>query len=559
MPTHRITTLLFSFLLLAMALAPLPANARGYEQRACGFDLDGDGRTGTPADCRICRGDAETETGSGARFVQFYVACGSGDDTASGTAAAPFATISRALREPVADDASRAVCFRGRCAPSTGEHFPLVPVSGQPKPATRDGFVYPAAPAILAGWDHNRDGIYPPADGEALLDGEGRTALAIANTRPASDLELAHFSARSFGAASGGGFMQISRNGAAERIWLHDLELEGINAGLPRVSSTITFNFFGGRDRHHVAIENVEIDGFGGYLARGSGGHLDAPAGPYRFRQLTARGHGGELDSITGFKLWDPLDGVEIAESVFDLNAAAWRPCSGREGIECEPSPFLHAAQCSAGWRVHHNEIRGFKSALLVKPDGGAHYCRERDLDDLYFANNEIIDEGTDWRWGDTGVLIKKGKVRGIGRIVIRDNTFRTFDGWESCIRSEASRSDGEATGSVEIAGNACLGSAHRYGAIAIGVPRGGLGAVPTQNYRIRGNAIRDLGTKDANLNLGYWPTALALDDNEWAPGHALRFPGGSTSVPEIFKQRLEEAVGTPPAAPVLLDVRPLR
>ena len=215
--THILRSLLTFCLSVAMAYAPPPAEARGYEARACGFDFGTSASTDRSPDCELCRGDTRTVNSAGTIFDQRYVACGEGSDQAIGTAEAPFATITRALREVPDSGTSLAVCFHGRCAPSNGEQFPLVPRSGQEMPSNRDGFDYPGAPAVLSGWDRDRDGVYPPMDGEAVLDGEGITPWAIANTRPASDLEIAHFSARSFGAGDGGGFMAISSGGPAER------------------------------------------------------------------------------------------------------------------------------------------------------------------------------------------------------------------------------------------------------------------------------------------------------------------------------------------------------
>src|SRR5262249_50795979 len=144
----------------------------------------------------------------GVTDVQNYVDADSGSDAGNGSPAHPFRTIEHALATlPIPAAAQiEAVCFAGifnsvRLVPphSGAAGAVTIPPSG-----SQDySFELPRYPLVISGWDRNDNGQYPPYDTSdvAVLDGNsaGDTALAIANDLGASNLEVAHFSARDYG------------------------------------------------------------------------------------------------------------------------------------------------------------------------------------------------------------------------------------------------------------------------------------------------------------------------------------------------------------------------
>src|SRR5580693_7406691 len=87
----------------ALGLLVLPVNfaaaaqgaaARGYNARACGFDLNHNGIFGEPADCHLCDGTTTDPYGDGNPPNLVYVSCQTGADGPScGSPGNPCASI----------------------------------------------------------------------------------------------------------------------------------------------------------------------------------------------------------------------------------------------------------------------------------------------------------------------------------------------------------------------------------------------------------------------------------------------------------------------------------
>ncbi|MDG2306611.1 MAG: hypothetical protein P8R42_18560 [Candidatus Binatia bacterium] len=73
----------------------------------------------------------------------------------------PYATIGQALGSLASPDAEtiQAVCFRGTCTETVRPTR-----SGAVGQATLEGFERARFPVLLAGWDTDGDGVYPPMD-----------------------------------------------------------------------------------------------------------------------------------------------------------------------------------------------------------------------------------------------------------------------------------------------------------------------------------------------------------------------------------------------------------
>ena len=228
------------------------APPRGYQSRACGFDLNFNGVPGEPGDCnRICRGDPTNADidGNGVADRQVYVNCSAGtDSTTCGAPVSPCRTLQFAFNGSNSSFADRittpaatqiqAVCFQGICPNATLNLTQSGAAGVYTRPATGSeprNFEYPHYPIILSGWDVNADGNYPPASGEtAVVDGNvsGNTNSFFDNAAH-SRYEMAHFTIRDYGQSCTGGvgIGSPGSNGGApvDHAYWHDLSVIDVN------------------------------------------------------------------------------------------------------------------------------------------------------------------------------------------------------------------------------------------------------------------------------------------------------------------------------------------
>ena len=587
------------FLAGACRGASLPANAidgrQGYLSRPCGFDLDRDGVFGEAEDCHVCDGRTSDPDHDGVAEDLFYVDCEKGSDTSTcGAPGAPCATLEYTFAQRADGPAGKnqgqgaedIVCFRGVCRPQELEpRFGGAPGTYTlPQQGSEAiAFQLPRNPALLAGWDHDADGDYPPHDQDdlAVLDGSppaaGQKGLtyALRLGAPASRMEFAHFEAPDYGrysATEESGFVafgskarQSESGHRADAFFFHDLRLAGINAGAPAQSHRIVFNYFTRATRfHHLLFRNLEIVEAGGFLVRGSG--PDRPGaeaeggndGPFRWQNLslTARGcnHSdpacvaGGGSAFIGWKLWGYIDGIEILDSVFDANVGAWEPKPDGNG----GALFVNATQCSRGWTIRNNRILDFKVALIAQGGNGA-YCGydkpgapprkiPRPTGEVLFADNFFWNTYQPWRSGDLLVQLKGGddQNRTLGEVTIANNVLASSDGFDACIRIDVGNAGGPPPGKISILGNTCWGS--REVGRATGLWIGSAKAAPfvQENVTLRGNLFAGFGAEDLNLRFDSVPKALDAGGNVFDPD--APFELGGRKLPGL--EALAEALG---------------
>jgi hypothetical protein len=522
---------------------------RGYQARACGFDLNRNGVFGESADChQICNGSIGGRDAGGVSRNQVYVSCNTGNDNATcGAPGNPCRTISYAWNSrtaPAGSNTADIICFRGICH----EDSIQTAVSGKPgtylKPqAGSEGrsFELPTHPTMLVGWDYNRNGAYPPYDtaDQAVLDGSGLAlAIRLSLNTPNSYLELAHFTVRNYGTgstANNNGFMTLGgAPGSSNHIYVHDLSIENVNAGQALDSGNIIFNFFTGNTQlQHVAFENIQVLNAGGYLARGSGpsgtpGDSLFQNGPLRFERLTlvgracnAAGAGACSDPqteahVVGWKLWGYIAGIEVLDSVVKLNPGAWTPFPSGFG-----STAFVAAQCSRDWLIRNNEIDDFKIGLTVQGYAQG-YCdgyAARPVDGVVFDRNVFRNTWAPWIYGNNGVVISGGGPNpqtSIGRVVVSNNDFSSTPGWQGMAYIDAGNGGGPDPGNIQFTGNTTFAPLTRsgFGAITV-VKNNPYGA---QAYSFRNNIIAGTGGGQENLHTELAPAAWNADGNVFDP-----------------------------------------
>jgi len=502
-------------ILFVLASARIAGATVGYTPRPCGFDLNHDGTIGGAGDCNICNGiDTFPDK------TLLYVDCQNGNDSSgNGAPTNPFKTIQKALNTAngPSDGKADVVCFKGTC------HEALTPKQSGPSGTyVRDGFTFPTKPAMIVGWDANHNGSYPPYDTAdvAVLDGTG-LALAIDNNGPVSNFELAHFTAKSYGATQMTGWTGFMHGGRSQftgsNIYVHDLSLQDINRGRVRISDTIVFNFFqGSAHLSNFAIVNIEVRDFGGYFTRGAA-IANPDSGPYRFQNITMTGHGANNDSVAGFKLWGYMTGIQVLDNYFDVNVAAWTPQSNGG----PPTYAITPAQCTQNWTIRGNTFVDWKNVLGVQPWAGTDFCYTRAVDNVVFDGNVIRNTYAPWIYGDDPIEIDPGNDLNttVNNITISNNFIWSSTGFQTCIMSNAGNNAGVQGGTIKILNNTCVTDINRWAAIVIGnADNTGMPTYKQQNYIIKDNVIAGLTSGDVNVNTQYQPSNLQMDGNVYDP-----------------------------------------
>ena len=544
---------------------------RGYFERACGFDLDDDGIVGEKEDCRLCDGRTRDPDGDGIDEDLIYVDCLQGlDSETCGTASSPCRSIAYAWTERAdgaEDGAEDIVCFAGVCSPEglSPDFGGVAGVKTLPQSGRQArSFELPSDPAMLVGWDRDRDRSYPPMDPDdvAVLDGGGDGVPGGGLSRPfvltgaASRFEMAHFSVKDYGRFSDieeSGFVRFVHRGGtrADHFYFHDLKLAGINQDQPAQSHRIVFNFFtGGTSYHHISFSNLDIRNVGGFMTRGAGPYLPMPEarggddGPYRFERLSVTAHGCDDDDETcrkrggsafiGWKLWGYLAGVEILDSVFDANLGAWNPKQGGNG----GAVLVSATQCSRDWTVAGNAVYDFKVGFRAR-GGYTTYCGYDDRDPprqvprttsgVLFAENYFLNRYAGWHHGDWLVHLdgSQDAGRALADVTVRDNLLISTDGFDACFRLDVGHAGepdgGEAPfyhpGRILVADNICIAAPRSDGrSVGIDIGRRHAPAFMQQRITLQRNLFLGLGKSDLNLRTHYRPSELVMEDNLLSP-----------------------------------------
>ena len=521
---------------------------RGYQARGCGFDRNHNGVFGEPADCNICNGSTGGLDAGGVFQNQVYVSCNTGTDSATcGAPGNPCRTINFTWNNRTVAPGSNAediICFRGTCH----EESIMPGVSGKPgfylKPQTGSearSFQLPTHPTMLVGWDYNHNGLYPPYDtaDEAVLDGTGLAeAIRLSYNAPNSNIEIAHFTVRNYGStssAANNGFMTLGdAPGSSRHVYVHDIAVQNVNAGKPLDSGNIIFNFFtGGTHLQHVAFENIQLQNVGGYVARGNGPFGDTPAnsfenGPYRFERISltglacnAGGPGACGDPqteahVVGWKLWGYITGIEVLDSVLQLNPGAWTPYPSGFG-----STAFVPAQCSRGWTIRNNEIDDFKVGLTVQgyATGFCDGAGARPVDGVVFDRNVFRNTYAPWIFGNNGVVVSGGGPSprsSVGQVVVSGNDFSSTPGWQGMAYIDGGNTGGPDPGNIQLTGNTTYAPLTRSGFGAITIVSNN--PFLPQTYSINNNIIAGTGGGMENVHTEYAPAGWNADGNVFDP-----------------------------------------
>ncbi len=501
---------------------------RGYVARGCGLDMNRNGIVGERADCRVCDGSTLDPDQDGIAEDLFYIDCDQGVDAPNcGAPSFPCRTVGYTWNERTdgpQDNAEDILCLRGVCiqeeniAPrfSGIPRYYVLPRSGS---EARD-WQLPAHPTMLVGWDQDHDGDYPPHDPDdvAVFDGAplrlSRT-FSFNQKGVQSFIELAHFTVRDYGNLADQnselGFLKVGKYGpVSSHVYFHDLALLRINRGRPSHSSTIVFNFFrGGTQPRWWAFNNILVTEMASWLTRGAGpDDASKENGPFRFQNLTVTAHGcsasvcGAVGATTMFKLWGYVSGVEILDSVFDLQAAAWQPGGN-------PSHGITPAQCSRDWTIRNNEFIDFQKVLNVKGYAPGFCDGEvaRPTDDVVFDRNLVRNTYNWGSYGDESVLIGGGNspLETVADVTITNNYFQSDHQLVACLWAVGGNLQAENPGKITFVGNTCA-THYRYAALMIGDPAQP-SPYPHENLVIKNNLLHQHGLPQSGPARNFWLT----------------------------------------------------
>ena len=447
---------------------PIELGPVGYEARPCGFDLDHDGIPGEPEDdCTICDGAATVARDDGlADVVQHYIDCDAGsDDPDCGTSDNPCHAFMRPLGfggESLPSGEQHVMCFRGTCATpniETNNGWEEPTVTRETSGSEAIPFEYSAVPAIVAGWDSNGNGEYPPhddGDPPAILQlGSGRTISFGGPNTPgwSHDLEFAHFEVQG-GFAPGETLIRATRRDkAVERVLLHDIEVRDAQVGqAPMVGTPIVdleLEPYEGvaTQVRYLSFENVLFDGIGGYIMSGDTTAGGPVQGPIRFKNVTVRWSGTDGTTATFWRSLGRFEDVEIIDSIFDADVGTWTPHVGTGPHDGNlPSTAIRLSACHEGVTVRNNRFAGYSTAVLVQSDTESCGTPLRGLT----VEGNLVD-GPPFPLSTAAVAFAvEGEVGDVG---IVNNVVTATDGWLAC--ASLMIADG---GPVRFDHNTCVG-----------------------------------------------------------------------------------------------------
>ncbi|MEM7356942.1 MAG: hypothetical protein AAF657_39375, partial [Acidobacteriota bacterium] len=329
-------------------------------------------------------------------------------------------------------------------------------------------------------------------------------------------------------------------------VYYHDMELRSINQDRSGDGNDFTIDLFNS-GLHWANFSNLLFTDNGGWFARGAGPNSGPDEGPLRWQNITRTTHGcdfsqcGSAAGWPGFKIWGYISGIEILDSIWDANVAAWEPNpSGGHGAQ-----FVVVAQCSQDWAIRNNEIIDASVVLTIQPTS-AGFCDNGDarpVEDVVFDRNIARNTYDQWGFGNAGVQFLRsasgageGDVAGetVATVEITNNFLSTTGvPWESCIWALAGNGVASPPGEIVVANNTCSGGIRRWAAISVGEVDGlGDPNFPQQNLTIKNNIVTDLGADQRNVQFTYSPSGLAMDANVYDPAGTWEWTfGGETNL----------------------------
>ena len=489
----------------AATQGPAKPKAAGYVARACGFDMNRNGRLGEPADARVGNGRTLDPDGDGVNEDMLYVDATAGSDaTGDGTPAKPYKTIQKALDacDGPGDGAEDIIAIAG-----TFHETLSLKHGGVAGHYVRDGFQFPTNPTMIVGWDKDGDGEYPPYDRDdtAVLDGQRTLPWAVANSRKLSFIEIAHLTLRNYGYRTRDcGAIKLFRwgTGSQSHVYIHDVEMHAINKAEKDQSGKIVINFWGG-PMTDVAVINNLVDEYSSYFCRGA---PPDKAGRFRFQNNTLRMYGVRGASfVTGWKLWGHHAGVEILDNVLDCNAAAWKPRGHVSGIG--------VCQGTQDWQIRGNVLIDLGVTLQPFAKG---YPFKRTLNNIAIDRNVFRSTYAGWTWPRLGILIGGDKGapawQTVENATITNNFFSGPAGLGAAILCRAGNGGGPQPGVITIVGNTVCGPFDKSRA---GIDIRFLPGVRHRQERfvVHNNIIAQAGP-GANIAVAYAPAHFVADGN---------------------------------------------
>ncbi len=422
------------------------AAERGYQPRACGFDMNRNGIVGEPEDCHVCNGGLTDGDADGTTADVIYVSCAtevfSGqpqgfDHPGCGSPGDPCLTIGYAfetIADGPGDGAEDFVCFRNTCieenlSPRSDGGGVAGTFSRAASGSQARDWQLPSDPVMLVGWDVDADGVYPPHDPDhaAVLappktcpgaPNQGCPEAPILNpddsrqrfhqkvderaiflVNDLSHVEMAHFTVRDYGRHTltfNSGFFDLhyhpsgnAPTAPTEMVYVHDIEMHDLNRDSNYNSRSSAINTFSWRARY-VTFENLLVANNGHWFSRGGGGNGPADYGPFRWQNISLT-----LDACR------PPAGVSCDPSV-DPGCASGGVCLADSG--CEPAPSeVCTTRASTSWKMwgYYHQLEVLDSVIDANVLSHPNPVREglpRGIDarqctqDWTIRNNELID-----------------------------------------------------------------------------------------------------------------------------------------------------------------------
>jgi hypothetical protein len=237
---------------------------------------------------------------------------------------------------------------------------------------------------------------------------------------------------------------------------------------------------------------------------------------------------GSEDGATTGFKPWGYLTGVEVLDSIWDMNLSEWTPLPGSGNATFA----FNISQCTQDWLIRNNEVIDFWQGLRVNGSADG-YCDDevsRPAQDIVVDRNVFRNTYDLWDWGHAGVSITgdhpgdtEGDAPGevVGSVTVSNNFISSsapVGKLESCIVANSGNDAAPVPGVVTIVNNTCFGAIRRDEGAAILIGAAVDSHDPQnfmqQNFVVRNNVVTGLAPDDHNVILGYVPAGWVSNHN---------------------------------------------
>lgn len=586
-----------SFLGCGSAFAqPLDWDLRGYQSRACGFDMNRNGTFGEAADCNVCDGVTTNVDDDAANETQVYVNCDvpANDDTSCGEPGDPCSTINYALNTRASGKRTTdgtdnvIVCFKGTCSAEPNNiSMPDGDVGTYSDAAEGNqvrAWTYPTDPTMVVGWDADNDGSYPPFDTDdtAVMDGTGLDRAFISDNIPdgTHNFEMAHFTASNYG--SGAAIKSIGFATLADgchNCFFHDLELPNTNKDKPLCSNAQTFNHLIGENVYvYGSITNVSCSECGGYFIRGGHGQVRAAEnGPMRVQHVTFTAHPcdngacpvcnteapQQLAATEFMKVWGHITGIEVLNNRYDMNLNAWIPHE-KSGVS-----FVVPNTCSQDWDIIDNDVIDSKIGINFQPDSGG-FCgttAQRRITPINVTGNRF-------RWTTNSDKYLNSAIRGFTWSGVKPASYETVEDLTVTNNFFTSAVDVKTGIFINAGYGTACGGGHggaividsntidvhpdssTWAVIQIGDADQGAPACPHDNITINNNIVNGITTAGVdNIKTKYAPTTFTSNFNVFDSDGDYEFNGTNyTTLAAWVSGQSQDANSTEACTPTFVN-----